>query len=91
MKSVLVIDTPSSCQECRLLDDDNWYCMGYHEACDLSGIHNRPSWCPLMPMPDKKYVLEEYLNNFGAGRYGRYEWEAFKIGWNACIEEIEDD
>ena len=84
MKSILVIETPKACRECRLLDDDNWYCMGYHEACDLSGISNRPSWCPLKPMPKSKPVgdIEEIIwdNDTEVG---------YNCGWNACLKEIE--
>ena len=82
-KSVLVIETPTQAYECPL--DDRGYCWAKRDMCIFwEGIE-----CPLKPMPNKKYVLEECLNNFRAGRYGRYEWEAFKIGWNACLEEIE--
>lgn len=101
-KSILVIDTPRSCQECRLLDDPNWYCMGYHEACDLSGIHNRPSWCPLKPMPTKKEVevneIEDIMHPSFEDIYTKHivtirlaTDKLISLGWNACIDELEED
>ena len=57
-------------------DKDGDMHMRVHYYCDESG---RASWCPLKPLPMKREEsceMEESLMN---------------AGWNACLEEIEDD
>lgn len=76
MKAILVIDMPSEC---------GWECPCYRENNACEGMctetlkstlftDERPSWCPLKPLPQK---LPEISGNI------RY------FGWNACLEEIE--
>ena len=59
-KSVLVIDTPESCEECRLKyfdSGDDAYFGGGTERCVIDGseisISGRYDDCPLRPLPQK--------------------------------------
>lgn len=96
-KSVLVIDyTPENCYDCPFGAE---YCgnLGYEGCCELAGCLNsdmrliteelydyecesRPDWCPLKPLPEK-------FDNEKDRKLGDFE-PLFKIGWNACIDEI---
>lgn len=83
-KSVLVIDTPESCTECKIGHDMS----GYMEVCIICQIANkvtlndeaesRPVWCPLMDLPEKDNG-DYPANTPDAG---------FAEGWNQCIDEI---
>ena len=47
MKAVLVIDMPKNCAECKLI-----YLQGIGKTiCNAVDWEERPSWCPLKPMP----------------------------------------
>ena len=72
-KSVLVIDTPANCNECRLLN--------YEYGCPIIGAtgernKGRSEWCPLRPLPSKKQIEHRWFS------------EDYSIGWNACLDEI---
>ena len=59
MKSVLIIETPNNCQECKYI------CMMHQEG------DNRPAECPLRPLPKPAvgniYSFEGYENGKAAG------------------------
>ena len=77
-KSVLVIDTPKSCEGCCM------FCYTYRRfQCLITGetIENstdRPEWCTLMDLPEKDNG-DYPANTFDAG---------FAEGRNECIDEI---
>lgn len=78
-KSVLVVDTPSNCEECSLR---YWGIAGWSCICArhlLEGpITEREEWCPLRPLPEPKdigYPNDDYDVGFGDG-------------WDACLKEI---
>lgn len=74
MKAILVIDLPKNCSECKLM-----YLQGIGEGiCNAVDWEERPSWCPLKPMPNKRVPDGSETDQI----YGCY------VGWNACIEEI---
>ena len=74
-KSILVIDTPNNCAECKLM-----FLQGIGESiCNAVDWSRRPSWCPLKPLPQK---VEMDFNEY---------YEGMADGWNACIDEIVDD
>lgn len=74
-KSILVIDTPKNCSECKLM-----YLQGIGEGiCNAVDWEERPSWCPLKPMPEKFTTSEPYICNYN-------DWQN---GWNDCLEEIQ--
>jgi hypothetical protein len=73
-KSVLVVDTPSSCKSCKFYDE--WWCrIEDHCPEDDMGENGRAIWCPLKPLPQKKNT--DFHPNI-----------VYANGWNDCLEEI---
>lgn len=85
MKAILVMDMPSSCNECPLF---NSHYSDMTCRANGNGINypypkdKRQDWCPLKPMPIKKEreVVEENYN----GGYSH----GIVHGYNACIDEL---
>ena len=78
-KAILIMDIPSKCLDCNLciLDmDASLSCYYYkREICsDVEENNNRPDWCPLRELPDKKNWGEMFNGNVK--------------GWNDCLEVI---
>lgn len=71
MKAILVIDLPKNCAECKL-----------ESICNEVDWEERPSSCPLKPMPEKKE-----RESWGDNEYAFYN-NLHKMGWNDCIDEI---
>ena len=99
-KSALVMETPKNCYECPFSctngnDTDCGYCeleMYFidgevvidEEYFDFES-EEKPDWCPLKPLPGKMKVTGLYNGEyFKAGG----KPPSYKIGWNACIDEI---
>lgn len=100
-KSVLVIDAPENCYDCPF---GTAYCgeLEYEGYCELADCldydvilmteehydyesKSRPKWCPLKSLPEKMKVTGIYNGEyFKAGG----KPPSYKIGWNACIDEI---
>ena len=88
-KSILVIDTPESCEHCPLeLDvgvDDGGIILGIN-ICRGCAKTNRksdikPDWCPLRSVPEKMEVCGRYPQPDGIV-------PSYKIGWNECVDKI---
>ena len=78
MKAILVIDLPKNCAECKLM-----FLQGIGEGiCNAVDWEERPSWCPLKPMPEKKE-----RESWGDNEYAIYN-NLHKMGWNDCIDYI---
>ena len=79
-KAVLVMDMPSSCDECPLLLVGR-YCKAKEApnvAVDSKLNKNKPDWCPLRDFPkkdNKSYFPDEYS-------------DGHRDGYNACIDEL---
>lgn len=89
-KAILVLEMPSSCSKCEFcleitenhhccqrVSDDNERCKRVDYDVEFYQ-YEKPSWCPLKPMIEKKdrnKVVGDYLR-------GRCD------GYNACIDEI---
>lgn len=64
MKSVLIVDTPTNCGECefhyqRL--DGSYRCTRNKDAGNIILLDDvPPSWCPLLPLPEKKDSISMY-------------------------------
>jgi hypothetical protein len=73
-KSILVIDTPNNCAECKLM-----YLQGIGESiCNAVDWSRRPSWCPLRPLPkEMEQTEDEDASCF-----------SFRNGWNSYYFEI---
>lgn len=83
-KSILVIDTPECCCQCRFSGADGDYCyLKENMVSDSNAIseeeylNKKPDWCPLRDLPEK---LDEDIED--------YEEMYYVGGWNECIEEI---
>lgn len=78
-KSLLLIDTPESCEECPLKRYSNLQLVCTPMNRDVEDVE-----CPLKPLPKKKIVLEH--------RIGGYTVNGVKMteahGWNECIDAI---
>lgn len=86
-KSILVIDMPKSCGECKLCykDGDSWFdyrCTVSEDKVEYESIYEN---CPLKPLPQRKQKRTEFP------QYSK-EYEAYCIGdidgWNYCLDEI---
>ena len=89
MKAILVMDMPSGCMGCNFLhceiEENKEYCEAreIRKQVDLAK-EEKPDWCPLRELPEKMQVC------------GKYPQEdkivpSYKIGYNACIDEILGD
>ena len=100
-KLVLVIDTPENCYNCPFGTE---YCGNYNYEgnCELAEClgnimtliteehygcksESKPDWCPLRPLPEKMKLTGNYNGEYsktGSKTLG------YKVGWNACINEI---
>lgn len=86
-KSILVIDTPETCLDCR-------FCRELHEGievcCELSDEPNdkelcrmieadycqeNPDWCPMKDAPEYKNLKNERDKDIA-------------LGWNRCLSEL---
>lgn len=81
-KAVLVMDMPESCFGCNFL-----YCnadagIDSCQAMEVSRIvdsetYEKPDWCPLRELPEKKELYLSINNQKG-----------YCDGWNACMDKI---
>lgn len=86
LKSIVVIDTPESCEECCCREwlPDHGYACGLAKTIQ-EYAHGRSEWCPLRPLPQKMKVTGIYNSEY-FGKGGKPP--SYKLGWNACIDEI---
>ena len=80
-KSILVIDTPDSCHDCKLMFIDTYshYCGAtQRDVYDYDLDRIIPDWCPLRLMPRLRPIYP--------GDYGATEYEV--RGYNQCVKEI---
>ena len=77
-KSILVIETPKTCENCYMLSHNycNFQCLITGELIEKST--NRPNWCPLKPLPEKN-TTENDMTDYQCGMVD---------GRNQCIDEI---
>lgn len=91
-KSVLVMNTPENCLDCRfcyeldegaeaccsISDDDKDVSLMKKIDCEYGYCQGKPDWCPLKPLPEEK--KEEYWRSKLSLAWIR--------GWNTCISKI---
>lgn len=90
-KGIIVVDVPNRCSMCRYMrrtDEDYCFCLveGYGFDWQVneymrSTPKGKPDWCPIRPIPEKMEVCGRYPQSDGITA-------SYKIGWNACIDEI---
>ena len=79
-KCVLVMDMPSSCEECILRNEGA--CFPVSKENSICGVYytmkegRKPDWCPLRELPEKKEIRLDHA---------LHEYES---GYNACIDEL---
>ena len=86
-KAVLIMDMPSSCMGCNFLhceiEENKEYCEAreIRKQVDLEK-EEKPDWCPLKPMPEKKVLSGDVADIQKMGK------ELINKGYNACIDEL---
>ena len=70
-KAILVIYMPKNCAGCKFR----------FNICSAVDWEERPSWCPIKPLPEKKPDRAYWHDDEFS--------EGYRDGWNACLEEIE--
>lgn len=77
-KAILVMDMPSKCNKCLLLDDEYDLCIPTGEDVSDYQSETKPDWCPLREVPQKADF-----------RKAKTETVANWIeGYNSCIDTI---
>ena len=84
-KSILVFDTPDSCNECCLSMEhsaqlNSNICRAKEKYSFNPDSSTKPGWCPLKEIPEKE-KSEDSMDEYDDG---------FVAGWNACIDKILD-
>lgn len=87
-KAILVIDMPANCMQCRFRDGD-WCSVDDYAKSDGSLVIHRHEHdfkrhesCPLKPIPEKKFVNENFLRVAVSQEYD------LEIGYNQCLDDI---
>lgn len=85
-KAVLVIDIPESCPDCRFFESVWSECYAISEQYNRGVMTEeaKPDWCPLRELPEKMKVCGKYPQPDGIT-------PSYKVGWNACLDEILKD
>lgn len=81
-KSILIIDTPNSCSKCPIksqLYDIHYICCVNHRRIIIPGKEDKPDWCPLKEIQEKK-IYDSLSEGNPVKAWGN--------GWNACLDEI---
>lgn len=82
MKAILVIDMPKDCGNCPCVGEEFGICQADEKNRDCDW-YKTPSWCPLKPMPEKKWVAEWFDRIMENNKE-----HLMSLGWNDCIDEI---
>lgn len=83
MKAILITDMPDMCYYCNFCEalQFDHYCVAEDKKIDVDVCKTKPEFCPLSAVPEElKYNRDPWTNNA--------EEEAYKEGWNDCLEEI---
>lgn len=89
-KGIIVVDKMSV--NCRNIRGDKNGCPFGGMVCQINKedvmehVKNgtKPNWCPIKPMPERKALTGDLSNVTKMGE------ELVKVGWNECLEKIED-
>lgn len=91
-KAALIIDMPGSCLDCRfcreisegieacceVMDEPNDNTLCRMIDCKDGYCQNKPEWCPLREVPQRRYYGGRYFNGDVKG-------------WNDCLKEIMEE
>lgn len=91
-KGIIVLDIPLDCRCCPFIEvseENHMWCL-VSNLDDCSRIHkmipdeySKPDWCPIKEMPERKALTGDASNTTKMGE------ELVKVGFNACLDEIE--
>lgn len=83
-KSVLVIDTPKTCKECKLFCHSWLVCVPSDEDVDeyINPSEGRLDSCPLRPLPQAREFGKRNILPI------KVDGNSFILGWNAFRDEI---
>ena len=72
------MDMPEKCVACPCMQE---YISDYcgTNGKELNG-QTKPDWCPLKPLPEKQAIT-----------FAKHGEDMMAMGWNACIEAIEEN
>lgn len=79
MKGIIIVkDFPENCRDC---DYFGTLCKITNKKCNWYSEDGKPEWCPIKPVPEKMKL---------EGKYPQKDRipPSYKVGWNACIDEI---
>ena len=88
-KSVLILETPEDCGDCRfcreldeginacceLMDDENDSSLCRMIETEWGYCQQKPDWCPIKKLPERRRYGEEFFNGDVKG-------------WNDCLKAI---
>jgi len=90
MKAIIVIDVPNIAEPCEI--DELGLVADMHIR--ATTMCRYPSFdlkeVDVRPVPEERELKSlEYLEHYRLEMTGKYEREAYSIGWNDCLREIE--
>ena len=90
-KSILVMDTPKSCEECDIRTTDDYADWCPHKKAkthiyDYIQNNTKPDWCPLKPVPDR-INLRQYVDNTACNLDNIVAYQ-YAQGWNGFRDKI---
>lgn len=76
-KAILIMDMPDYCNDCYAvhMSQNGKFCRAAKKH--LQPKAERPDWCPLRELPEKKELYLSINNQKG-----------YCDGWNACLDKI---
>lgn len=82
-KSVFVMDgIVEKCVECRFWESRySMYCTLKEDENGITDPEEKPEWCPLRPLPERKGHTTP-ISNYDVQK------NIFARGWNTCLDEI---
>lgn len=81
MKSILIIDTPTTCAGCPCYDYIHGVCAITYKDCELRK-QAKPTWCPLKELPSNKEIKGDWENVVDV-------WiDGANYGYNKCLNDI---
>lgn len=93
-KGIIAVDIPETCLDCKFcceIHEGVEACCGISDETSNKGLcrtievsycNEKPEWCPIREVPQKKE--KKPINDYLFGQLGY----AFMQGWNACVDEI---
>lgn len=88
-KAILTMDMPETCKDCSCRypsykDDALYDCAITGKTIPINGgrYGEKPYWCPLRELPERKEELPVEKYEFGG------LVKAFISGWNTCLDKI---